>query len=144
MSCVNFQNFWKIFARFKVSHAAATRIMQKFITAGGNELFMDWIFLLLAAASGLVFTLGDILLKYWSNSNNHYLLGAGFAVYLIAGLLLALSFKRKEIAVAVAVLICFNLITVAILGFTLFREALGLKEVIGISLAITAVILLNV
>ena len=105
---------------------------------------MDWTFIALAAASGLIFTAGDVLLKYWANKGSPYLMAAGFAAYIAAGFLLALSFKRKEIAVAVAVLICFNLITVAILGSTIFKEALGMKEIIGISLAVTATILLNV
>jgi len=105
---------------------------------------MDWLFIVLTAVSGVIFTAGDVFLKYWSQKSNPYLMAAGFLAYIIAGTLLALSFKRKDIAVAVAVLICFNLITVAILGFTLFKEVLGLKEIIGISLAIVAVIVLNI
>ncbi len=105
---------------------------------------MDWIFILLAGLSGVLFTTGDIFLKYWSNKSSPYTMGAAFMFYIIAGTLLALSFKRREIAVAVAVLICFNLIAVAILGFVLFRETLGLKEVIGLSLIIIAIVLLNV
>ena len=105
---------------------------------------MDWIFIALAASSGLIFTVGDIFLKYWATKSNPYTMIIAFIFYIIGGVILAYSFKRKEIAVAVAVLICFNLITVAILGFTIFKETLGLKEIIGLSLALTAIILLNI
>jgi len=105
---------------------------------------MDWIFIILAATSGIFFTIGDVFLKYWANKSNSFDMIIAFIFYIIAGVVLAYSFKRKEMAVAVAVLICFNLITIAIVGFTLFKETLGLKEVIGISLALTSIIVLNV
>ena len=54
-----------------------------------------------------------------------------FLFYLIGGVVLGFSFRRKEIAIAV--LISFNLIAVAILGFTLFKESLGLKQILGLS-----------
>jgi multidrug transporter EmrE-like cation transporter len=105
---------------------------------------MDWIFVLLAGISGLLFTGGDVFLKYWANASKPHNLIIGFLFYIAAGTILALSFKRKEIAVAVAVLVCFNLITVAILGLTIFKETIGLKEMIGISLAAVAIIIFNV
>lgn len=105
---------------------------------------MDWMFIVLGAVSGILFTLGDVFLKYWSNKSPSYYLVIGFLFYILAGTVLAFSFKRKEMAVAVAVLICFNLIAVSVLGFTIFKETLGLKEIIGMSLAITAVIVLSV
>lgn len=70
-------------------------------------------------------------------------MAAGFIFYILAGLFLAFSFKRQGIAVAVAVLICFNLITVTLLGFVLFKEVLGLKEALGLGLALVVIILLN-
>lgn len=105
---------------------------------------MDWIFLLLAAFSGILFTIGDIFLKFWALKSNYINMVVAIIFYIIAGVVLAYSFKRREIAIAVAVLICFNLITIAIVGFTLFKEVLGLKEIIGISLAIVAIIVLNI
>lgn len=105
---------------------------------------MDWMFIFLGAASGFLFTLGDVFLKYWANKSPSYYLVIGFLFYILAGTVLAFSFKRKELAVAIAVLICFNLITVSVLGFTLFKETLGVKEFIGMGLAIAAVIVLSV
>jgi len=104
---------------------------------------MDWMFIILGAVSGILFTLGDIFLKYWSNKQVLYYIVLGFAFYLMAGTVLSFAFKRKEMAVAVAVLICFNLIAVSILGFAIFKETLGLKEIIGMGLAIAAVIVLS-
>ncbi len=104
---------------------------------------MDWIFLLLAALSGLLFTVGDIFLKYWANRSYPYQMALAFLFYLIGGVVLGFSFRRKEIAIAVAVLICFNLIAVSIIGFTLFKESLGLKQVLGLSLVAIAIFILN-
>ncbi|MBN1645644.1 hypothetical protein JW868_01240 [Candidatus Woesearchaeota archaeon] len=105
---------------------------------------MDWIFLILAATAGVVFTGGDIFLKYWATKASPYFLVFAFLLYIIAGTLTAFSMKRKEIAVAIAVLICVNLIAVAVLGFTLFKETLNLKAILGISLALVAVIILSI
>ena len=69
---------------------------------------------------------------------------SAFAIYIMAAVMTAYSFKRREIAVAVAVLLCFNLIALAILGFTLFKETLGLKEIIGITLTLFAIVIFNV
>jgi len=105
---------------------------------------MDWIFLLLAGSSGLIFAVADTLLKYWSVKSNPYFMAGAFGLYIVAGVLLALSFKRREIAVALAVLLCFNLLLIAVLGFTLFKETLGIKEIIGISLTLVAIFVLSV
>lgn len=105
---------------------------------------MDWIFLLLAGMSGLMFTSGDIFLKYWSMQAGHWMFGLGLLSYTFAATFLAYSFKRKEIALTVAVLLCFNLITVALLGWWLFDEAPGLKEIIGMSMALGAIVLINI
>lgn len=105
---------------------------------------MDWIFVLLGLGSGILFTVGDVFLKYWSEKSATWHLLLGFLFYILGGVILAFSFKRKDMAVAVAVLICFNLLVVSILGFTIFKETLGLKEIIGMVLAIAAVVVLSV
>ena len=105
---------------------------------------MDWTFIILAGSSGIVFAFADILLKYWSVKSNHWFMIGAFLLYIVAGLLLAFSFKRKEVAVALAVLLCFNLILIAVLGFTLFKETLGLKEIIGITFALIAIVVLSI
>lgn len=104
---------------------------------------IDWIFILLTASSGLFFTLGDILFKYWAEKSNILFMISALVTYLIAGMFLAFSFQRRELAVANAVMISFNIVAVTIIGLTLFREILGLKEIIGITLVIIAVIILN-
>ena len=105
---------------------------------------MDWIFVLLATGSGVVFAVGDILLKFWANKPNVSFMVSAFILYIIAGFLLAYSFRRREIAVALAVLLCANLLLVTIIGFTVFKETLGLKEMIGVTLTMISIILLTV
>lgn len=104
---------------------------------------MDWLFILLSAGSGILFTAGDLFLKYWADNSRPWDMVFAFTFYILAGVALAFAFKRKEIAIAVAVLICFNLILVACIGFFVFKEPLGTKEIIGLSLAAVAVVLLN-
>jgi len=105
---------------------------------------IDWIFILLVSISGLLFTAGDIFLKYWAGKSSPLYMAIAIVFYVIAGLFLAYSFKRRELAVAIAVLTCVNLLAIALVGFTLFKEVLGLKEIIGISFAFLAVILLTI
>jgi multidrug transporter EmrE-like cation transporter len=105
---------------------------------------VDWIFVSLTALSGLFFTLGDILFKWWAGKSNHMFMVGALMTYLIAGLFLAFSFQRRELAVANAVMISFNIMAVTIAGFTIFKEVLGLKEIIGITLVIIAVIIFNI
>jgi multidrug transporter EmrE-like cation transporter len=104
---------------------------------------IDWIFLTLTLCSGLFFTLGDVLFKWWAGKSSTLFMILALITYLIAGLFLAFSFQRKELAVANAVMISFNIIAVTVAGFFLFKEVLGLKEMIGITLVIIAVIILN-
>jgi multidrug transporter EmrE-like cation transporter len=104
---------------------------------------LDWIFIMLTLCSGLFFTLGDVLFKWWAGKSNIIFMIFALVTYLIAGLFLAFSFQRRELAVANAVMISFNIVAVTIVGFTLFKEVLGLKEIIGITLVIIAVIILN-
>jgi small multidrug resistance pump len=104
---------------------------------------IDWMFIMLTLCSGLFFTLGDIFFKWWAGKSSLTFMILALITYLIAGLFLAFSFQRKELAVANAVMISFNIIAVTIVGFLLFKEVLGLKEMIGITLVIIAVIILN-
>jgi multidrug transporter EmrE-like cation transporter len=104
---------------------------------------IDWIFISLTALSALLFTGGDVFLKYWTQKSSPTYMIIAFAFYLIAGVVLAMSFKRRELAVAIAVLTCFNLIAIAVIGLVLFKEVLGLKEIIGITLAILAIVVFN-
>lgn len=105
---------------------------------------MDWTFLGLAAASGLLFTAGDILLKYWAESAGKLHFVGALLLYLVAAVALGFSFRRREVAVAVAVLVSFNVIAISVAGFYLFGESLAPRELAGIALAVIAVVLLNV
>jgi len=105
---------------------------------------MDFTLIILVAISGILFTTGDVFLKYWSTKSSTTYIIIAFVFYILAGTFLAISFKRKEIAVATAISVCFNIVAISIVGFILFKETLGLKEIIGIGLAITAIIVLNI
>jgi multidrug transporter EmrE-like cation transporter len=101
-------------------------------------------FILLAAMSGLMFTGGDVVLKYWTLSGAYSLMGLGLVAYTLGGGFLAGAMMRNQMALAVALLLCFNLITVALAGWWLFGETPGLKETVGMGLALGAIVLINV
>ena len=86
-------------------------------------------FILLAAMSGLMFTGGDVVLKYWTISGAYFLLGLGIVAYSLGGGFLAGAMMRNQMALA---------------GWWLFGETPGLKETVGMGLALGAIVLINV
>lgn len=56
---------------------------------------------------------------------------------------LSLSYRYKNIAVASTMLVIFNIITLAIVSWLYFKEALTPMQLIGIGLGIASVIFLE-
>lgn len=92
---------------------------------------------------GVVLTVGDIIMKRWTQTNEPFVYAGGMVVYLIGLTFLAFSFKYKGIAVASVLFIVFNVATLAIVGWLFFNEPLSAHKLIGISLALIAVVVLE-
>ena len=91
----------------------------------------------------LALTVGDLFMKTWVDKNSHGDFSIGLACYMIGMLFLAFSFKYKNIAIASMMLVLFNIITLLIVSWFLFKEPITIKEGIGMALGISAIILLE-
>ena len=97
--------------------------------------------LLILLAGGIILTAGDVLMKKWSVSNDPFLYAAGMVLYLISLNFLAYSFKLKDIAIASALFVIFNILSLAAIGYFFFDEKLSVSKMIGLLLFTAAVIL---
>jgi len=88
-------------------------------------------------------TIGDLFMKIWVGNNSCKDFSIGFICYSIGMIFLALSFKYKNIAIASMMLVLFNIITLLIVSWVIFKEPMSIKEIIGILLGISAIILLE-
>jgi multidrug transporter EmrE-like cation transporter len=97
----------------------------------------------LLLVSGLLLTIGDIILKKWvlSNSAHHYLYGLLF--WIVALNMLAWSFRYKNIAVASMLMVIFNVLSLVLVSVFYFKENLSGREALGILLGIASVVLLE-
>lgn len=92
---------------------------------------------------GLFYTIGDIAMKKWITHPcfKWYLIGA--SLYIIGMNFLALSYKYKNIAIATAGCVIVNIILLSLISWLYFKEPLTTKQLIGISLSLIAMILLE-
>ncbi len=106
--------------------------------------------ILLLLVGGTSLTAGDITAKKWmqlsggsfSVSIHWYLLSLFF--YAIGVTLFALSLKHKSIAIATIILVFFNLLTVAIVGYYYFGEKLTILQIIGILIGFVSMAILEI
>jgi multidrug transporter EmrE-like cation transporter len=99
--------------------------------------------LVLAIVGGLILTAGDIVLKKWVNTNFAYYYVFGILLYLISLNILAFTYKFEDIAVASLVMVLFNVLTLTLLGYFVFKENITVYEITGIALGIAAIIFLE-
>ena len=92
---------------------------------------------------GVVLTIGDIVMKEWVVCSKTYLYIMGLAIYLVGLMFLAQSFKYKNIAVASMVIVIFNVVTLSIISWLVFKESLSFPQIIGLVLGVASVSLLE-
>ena len=92
---------------------------------------------------GIILTIGDIVAKEWIHTGGNYLYIFIMLMYLVGMFFLVSSYKLENIEIASTVLIIFNITTLTLIGILLFNEEISLKKIIGISLGLIAVILLE-
>lgn len=98
-------------------------------------------FLLLIGGS--ILTVGDVLMKQWVSTSDRLLYVLGMAAYMLGMVFLAESFKTKNIAAASIIFIVFNVITLALVSWCIYDESLSKIQLMGIVLAILAVVLIE-
>jgi multidrug transporter EmrE-like cation transporter len=92
---------------------------------------------------GILLTIGDIVMKEWVNTNNKLYFLIGLAFYIVSLICLAMTFHEKNIAVASMMLIIFNVITLALVSWLMFKEPLSSRQLVGLGLGIATIILME-
>ena len=99
--------------------------------------------LTLIIVGGIILTCGDIIMKNWTITNSNLTFINGILVWLLGLVLLAFSFKYKDIAVASMIFVIANIITLAIVNWGYYNESLSLLKVVGILIGFVAVVILE-
>lgn len=104
---------------------------------------MNWIAIGILLLGGILLTVGDILMKNWTNSSKIWFYVIGMIFWILGLVFLAMSFKYKNIAVASIIFVLFNIITLALFSWLYFNEKLTALQMIGILLGLASVIILE-
>jgi multidrug transporter EmrE-like cation transporter len=99
--------------------------------------------LILAIIGGLILTAGDIILKRWVATSFGFYYVVGILLYFISLNILAYTYKFEDIAVASLVMVLFNILTLTVIGYFVFKENITIYEITGIALGITAMMFLE-
>ena len=92
---------------------------------------------------GIILTVGDLLFKFWIESDNRALYVVGLFVYVVGLLFLVESFRSENMAVASTIFVIVNVVTLALVGWLYFGERLSILQIFGILCAFLAVFLLE-
>lgn len=99
---------------------------------------------MLVAVGSLFLTGGDIVFKYWTEDERVMLYGLGLFLYIAGLMFFVQSLRYENIAVASAVLVILNLVSLAIASWFIFGEKLSLIQIGGVCLAVLAIVALEV
>lgn len=99
--------------------------------------------LLILFLSGIFLTAGDVVIKKWVNENNKLFYLIAWILYLIGVYLMIETFKSRNIAVATALSVIFNVVTLTIFTYFYFKEPLSTGQLVGIILSVSAIICLE-
>lgn len=83
-------------------------------------------------------------MKKWVSASGNWFYIVGIIVYIIAITMLAETFKSRNIAVASTIMVIVNVVTLAIVSWLYFKEAITLLQGIGMVLAVVAVVLMEI
>ncbi len=89
-------------------------------------------------------TAAVVLAKVWALNKNPFLLIATVILFALVGLFFAYSNQFKELAIANVFWTALSTVVIAILGYFLFKESLGIFQMAGIAAIIIGLILINI
>lgn len=96
---------------------------------------------------GIALTIGDVIFKFWVEKSlpytSLYYLG-GLTIYIVGLVFLVESYKTENIAIATAIFVLINIITLAIFSWLYFGEKLSAIQIFGLFLACMAIVLLEI
>ena len=92
---------------------------------------------------GLFLTAGDIVFKTEIKDLPWYAYAAGLGLYLIGLIFLVRTYESENIAVASALIVIFNIVTLTFVSWLVFKEAMTPLQILGITLSFGAIALLH-
>lgn len=97
-----------------------------------------YIGILLLILGGILYSVGDVYMRFWLEERTSFLFTAGFLFYVIGLFFLAYSYLFKDIAIAGLMIVLFN--TLFYLGFNYwyFGETISAMQWVGVLLAFAA------
>ena len=104
-----------------------------------NRLFP--LFLLLIG--GIILTIGDLIMKEWVVKNRNWFYVLGILIYVVGLNFLAWSFKYKNIAIASVIFVIFNVITLTLVSWIVFKEKLTPLEIAGLLMGLFSIVILE-
>lgn len=96
---------------------------------------------------GIALTIGDLIFKFWVEKSLPYFsvpYVGGLILYIIGLLFLVESFKTENIAVASAIFVLINIITLAIFSWFYFGDRITFLQLVGLLFAGMAILLLEI
>jgi len=104
---------------------------------------MNHFVILIIFIAGIGLTIGDIIMKKWAMTGNAIFYVIGMIAYMIAIGFLAESFKYKNLAVANAICVGLNVVTLVIVSWFYFKEALTISQTIGVLLIVIGIVIIE-
>lgn len=92
---------------------------------------------------GSILTVGDIIFRFWVHRPVLSLFIPGLLVYVVGLLCLIQSFKSENIAVASALFVIFNVLTLLVVSWLFFGDHLSWLKILGVIFALIAIIILE-
>ena len=89
-------------------------------------MFWGFLYVILGSIS---LTVGDVFMRKWVADDSYGNFSIGFMCYLLGMLFLAFSFKYKNIAIASMLLVLFNIITLLIVRWYMFKEPISISPI---------------
>ncbi len=93
---------------------------------------------------GFILTIGDIFFTFWTKHPTTWMYIVGLGIYILGMVFLIESFKTTNIAVASAIFVVSNILTLSIVSWVFFKEPLSTLQMIGIFVAIIAIVILEI
>ena len=99
---------------------------------------------ILFAGAGIFVTIGDLVLAQWARTSNWPMLIAGLLLNLLGIACYANTLRFSGVGVATAIFLGINILAVAFGGMLFFKETFSLRTVAGMTLLLTAILLVEV
>lgn len=104
---------------------------------------IDWVLWGLLLIAVILEIIGDLSLKWWAETDRWLGFGLGLLVYGLALAIFAFLLRRAELAVIFALWVGLATVMLALASWWLFDETLSWRQITGIVLTTSGVLLLG-